>query len=105
MLVSLLIEIKMTKILIHLFIAAERPRPSPRICHCENGGICMEPEAGNDLVCECPQDFSGGRCEVYSKWISGSGSTSAAAIYVPVLLVIMILAAIGVFYVAKKRPL
>lgn len=83
---------------------AERPRPSPRICPCQNGGLCREDDTGNDLVCVCLAEFSGAHCEFYSERMFGSSPGSAAAIYIPILVAILIAATVGLYFIIKKRP-
>ncbi|XP_073976140.1 low-density lipoprotein receptor-related protein megalin isoform X3 [Rhodnius prolixus] len=81
--------------------AAEEPLPLPRICHCRNGGICRED--GADLVCACPQDYSGSDCEtlVQRTRAPGSGST---ALVIPIVILLVIAAAGAIFYFIRKRP-
>lgn len=83
----------------------ERIRPSPRICPCQNGGQCREDDTGNDLVCVCLAEFSGAHCEFYSERMFGSSPGSAAAIYIPILVAILIAATVGLYFIIKKRPL
>lgn len=86
--------------------AAERPRPEPRICTCENGGLCSETDS-NELTCDCLDGYTGSNCErslgghTYSP---DNGNT--AAIVVPIMVILLVLlAAGGVWYVIRKRPL
>jgi low density lipoprotein-related protein 2 len=84
--------------------AAERPRPDPKICTCENGGMCMENELG-ELKCECLPEFSGSNCEQSLGHTYIPGSANTAAIIVPIMVIILVLiAAAGVWYVIRKRP-
>nr|CAD7412023.1 unnamed protein product [Timema cristinae] len=85
--------------------AAERPRPSPRVCLCHNGGLCKETDTG-DLICECPEDFLGRLCEDYVRKASSPGSgANTAAIVVPIVVVLLVLLMVGaVYFVFWKRP-
>ncbi|XP_041779439.1 low-density lipoprotein receptor-related protein 2 [Anopheles merus] len=88
---------------------AERPRPAPRVCPCQNGGLCKEADAGpgapsSELVCVCLPEFSGTHCEVYSEKILGAAGSSTTAIFVPLLILMLIIIAIGLFVIVKKRP-
>jgi low density lipoprotein-related protein 2 len=86
--------------------AAERPRPSPRVCKCQNGGICQEGDLGS-LTCLCPPDFHGEVCNdsVKKALVPGSG-TNTAAIVIPIVVILLILLASGaVYFVLRKRPL
>lgn len=85
--------------------AAERPRVNPKICSCENGGMCLENELG-DLKCDCLPDFSGANCEQSLGHTYAPGSTNTAAIVVPIMVILLVLlAAGGVWYVIRSRPL
>lgn len=89
---------------VHCDAASERPRPEPRICECQNGGVCRE-TPGNNLECECPDEFLGPECQNYV----GAARTSAtsailAPVLIPVLVIILLTAAAGAFYVYRKRP-
>lgn len=86
--------------------AAERPRPSPRFCPCENGGRCLEDAAG-DLQCDCLPFFEGKHCE---RSLNGNflpeHSNVIAAIIIPLTVILLVLmAGAGVWYVIRKRPL
>lgn len=86
---------------------AERPRPAPRVCPCQNGGACVE-SAGGDLECECLPVFEGKHCEVLIGGGGGSkgGSGVLAAVLVPLMVIVLVMAAAaGVWYVIRKRPL
>lgn len=86
--------------------AAERPRPSPQVCRCQNGGVCQESES-DVLTCQCPVDFHGKFCDSYVKkeLVPGTGTTTAA-IVIPIVVILLILLASGaVYFVLRKRPL
>ena len=85
--------------------AAERERPLPRICPCENGGICMEDDNG-DLMCDCMPTFGGQNCERSLGHTFIDGNSNIASIIVPIMVILLVLlAAGGVWYVIRKRPL
>ncbi|KAI5717761.1 hypothetical protein M8J77_010754 [Diaphorina citri] len=82
--------------------AVERPRPLPRVCQCQNGGMCAESETG-DLTCNCRQDFAGTFCENYTG--VGQGLTlGRSLLYIPTLLLLLALVSATVYYVWRKRP-
>lgn len=85
--------------------AAERPRPAPRICPCENSGLCTEDDSGN-LMCDCLPSFTGERCEQVLGHTYGPSGSNVAAVVVPIMVILLVLlAAGGVWYVIRKRPL
>lgn len=85
--------------------AAERPRPAPRICSCQNGGICRESDSG-DLVCECAENYQGQYCDVRIGHSRIPGASSTAAVVVPIIVILLVLgAATGVWFFLRKRPL
>lgn len=85
--------------------AAERPRQSPRICPCQNGGFCKEDERG-DLVCDCQLDYKGEHCEHNIAGAFGHGGANVAAVVVPIMVILLvILAAGGAWYIIRKKPL
>lgn len=86
------------------FSVAERPRALPRICPCQNGGYCMENEEG-ELVCDCLKEFTGKNCEKFLGQQHSAGGSNTAAILVPILILVLIGAAVGSWYIIKKRPL
>lgn len=85
---------------------AERPRPSPRICPCENGGQC-EDAGGPDekLLCNCLQGFSGETCEVYAEGIDHSGSTSASVLLGIFVCIIILALVAAAYFIVTKKPL
>lgn len=89
--------------------AAERPRPEPLVCKCENGGSCREPKPDseeNKLWCECPTGFLGEFCEVHTARSSRPGGANTTAIVVPIVVILLVLgAATGVWFFIRKRPL
>lgn len=85
--------------------AAERPRPAPRICPCQNAGICKENDHG-DLYCECIPEFNGEHCERSVSSPFGPGGGSVAAVVVPIIVIILVmLSAAAVWFVIRKKPL
>lgn len=84
--------------------AAERPRPAPRVCPCQNGGICRESDTNSELYCECPPDYLGQYCDVHVAK-SHQGASGTTAIVVPIVVVMFVLAAAtGVWVYLRKRP-
>lgn len=87
---------------------AERPRPSPRICACRNGGACVEDSAG-ELACECLPYFEGKLCDRTAGGAGAAGGdhgNAVAAVLVPLTVIVLVMAAAaGVWYVIRKRPL
>lgn len=85
--------------------AAERPRPMPRICPCQNGGLCRENEAG-DLICDCPNEFHGEYCDVHVALTRNPNGSGAMAALIPLFVILLVLAsATGVWFYLRKRPL
>ncbi|KAF4524946.1 hypothetical protein B566_EDAN012702 [Ephemera danica] len=88
--------------------ANERPRPLPRVCPCQNGGVCMESDTGSTLTCECPADFQGNYCadHVARTKVPGAEETSrSAAILISVLVILLIAAAVGAaYFIFRYRP-
>ncbi|XP_075155675.1 low-density lipoprotein receptor-related protein megalin [Haematobia irritans] len=84
--------------------AAERPRPAPRICPCQNGGFCVEDNNG-ELMCECLGDFKGDHCEQNAAGMFGHGGANVTAVVVPIMVILLVLlAAGGVWFVIRKKP-
>lgn len=83
---------------------AERPRALPRICTCQNGGFCQENSDG-DLYCDCGTEFSGKNCEKFLGQTHSAGGNSTAAVLIPILILVLMGAAVGSWYIIKKRPL
>ncbi|XP_046995596.1 low-density lipoprotein receptor-related protein 2 [Schistocerca americana] len=85
----------------------EEPHPEPRICRCQNGGVCQEADDGSsDLVCECPKEFAGKFCGTYLQHATEGGSgPSTATIVVPIVVILLVLAsAVALFIVFRKHP-
>lgn len=102
--ISLTFEITRKTFLFFLSQAAERPRPAPRICPCENGGICRE-DTNGDLLCDCLTEFSGNNCEKYLGGSFLNPSSNVAAIVVPIVIILLVMtAAAGVWYAIRKKP-
>ncbi|XP_039499245.1 low-density lipoprotein receptor-related protein 2 isoform X1 [Drosophila santomea] len=84
--------------------AAEHPRPAPRICPCQNGGLCKE-DAQGELVCECLAEFRGEHCETSTTGAFGHGGANVTAVVVPIMVILLVMmAAAGAWYVIRKRP-
>lgn len=96
--------------MISMFLtASERPRPQPRVCTCQNGGICVEPEAGGTLTCECLPDFQGTLCtdHIAKTRVPGADDTSprSTAIVISLLVICLIATAVAVaWFVFRCRP-
>lgn len=87
-----------------LSAAAERPRPAPRICPCENGGICRE-DTNGELLCDCLSQFSGSYCEKYqdSSFLNPSSNVATIATVFGVIFAVVLLSGL-VFFVIRKKP-
>lgn len=84
---------------------SEEARPAPRVCACQNGGLCKESDTG-DLMCQCAEGFFGQFCDVYKAHSRTPGSTNTAAIVIPIVVILLVLgAATGVWFFLRKRPL
>lgn len=84
--------------------AAEPERPLPRACPCENGGTCVEDEAGG-VSCSCRAPLQPPLCATAAA-ATHARSTTAAAVLVPVLLLLVLaLAGAAAWFVIRKRPL
>ncbi|XP_063382257.1 low-density lipoprotein receptor-related protein 2 isoform X1 [Cydia fagiglandana] len=80
--------------------AAEVPRPLPRICPCQNGGVCSETTSG-ELECICRAPL----LPPYCAEAAASTRAAPAAVLVPVLLVLLLaIAGAAAWFVIRKRP-
>lgn len=84
--------------------AEEPPKPAPRICRCQNGGICSEDSPDGELNCLCQPDFSGRLCDITSKRIRRQGIFSSMLI-IPLTGLLLLLVAGAIFIFIRKRPL
>ncbi|KAK9680220.1 Low-density lipoprotein receptor domain class A [Popillia japonica] len=85
--------------------AAESPRPEPRVCKCQNGGLCIESEGTDELQCNCLMDFHGDFCEIQLGLSKSAGASNATAIVVPIIVILLVLgSAVGVWFFIRKRP-
>lgn len=50
-------------------------------------------------------DFGGKNCELFSGHSTFTGGNSSAAIIIPLLVLVLVGAAMGSWYIIKKRPL
>jgi hypothetical protein len=57
------------------------------------------------VVCDCAADFNGKYCEKFLGVIHSASGNSTAAVLVPLLILILMGAAVGSWFVIKKRPL
>lgn len=80
---------------------SEPPLNAPRICQCQNG-FCDEDEKG-DLFCNCFPEFRGALCDTYVQRSRAPGFGSMAAL-IPLTLILVALAAAGIYIVIRKRP-
>ena len=85
-------------------VAFEAQRDLPTRCHCRNGGACAQ-EQGR-LVCRCPVNFEGNRCDEYVArrhigYPSGSFITQLMAPLL--LLLIAFILASGLVVYCRKR--
>lgn len=85
---------------------SEREKPLPKVCKCENGGVCLESNDTNELVCDCGPNFQGEYCEIYTAYRKAANAAYTTAIVVPIVVILLILAAaMGVYVFIRKRPL
>ena len=86
--------------------ASERERPLPRICPCQNGGLCREVDDGG-LQCSCPPEYLGQYCDTHVQRTRAPGSgASTAAIVIPIVVILLLLLTAGaVYFIHRKRPL
>lgn len=85
-------------------IAEEPPKPEPRICPCQNGGVCVEDDLGVELNCLCQPDFSGRVCDVTSRRSRRTGIFSSMLV-IPLTGILLLLIAGAIFLFIRKRPL
>ncbi|KAF5276464.1 hypothetical protein FQA39_LY06533 [Lamprigera yunnana] len=84
--------------------ASERPRPSPKVCFCQNGGVCRETDT-TDLMCECPTNYHGQFCDLHAAHSKTMGASNTIAIVIPIVVIMLVLgAAAGVWFFLRKRP-
>jgi hypothetical protein len=58
-----------------------------------------------EVVCECQPDFLGKHCEKFTGLSHIAGGNSTAAVLIPILILALMGAAVGSWFVIKKRPL
>ncbi|KAF7269177.1 hypothetical protein GWI33_017770 [Rhynchophorus ferrugineus] len=100
---SLVIPTHKTKAEIICDAPIEVNRALPRICECQNSGICREDEAG-ELLCECLPNFEGRFCDIVLAHGSSAGETNTTAIVVPIVVILILAAATGVWIFIRKKP-
>lgn len=84
----------------------ETERPLPKVCKCENGGVCIQSIDENKLDCECMPNFQGEFCEIHVAHSRAGDIANTTAIIVPIVVILLILvAATGVYFFIRKRPL
>ncbi|ERL86348.1 hypothetical protein D910_03756 [Dendroctonus ponderosae] len=82
----------------------ETERALPRICRCQNGGLCRDNET-DELVCECLPNYQGQFCDILTAHGSSADNGTTTAIVVPIVVIMLILAAgTGVWFFIRKRP-
>lgn len=84
--------------------AEEPPKSAPRICPCQNGGVCVDDALGQELSCLCNPDFSGRVCDITSKPSRRTGIFSSMLV-IPLTGLLLLLVAGAVFIFIRKRPL
>ncbi|KAJ8943769.1 hypothetical protein NQ318_011981 [Aromia moschata] len=83
----------------------EPERPEPGICKCENDGVCRVSEDTNNLICECLPGYQGQYCDIHLAHSRSDAAANTTAIVVPIVVILLILgAATGVWFVIRKRP-
>lgn len=85
-------------------VAEEPPISEPRICPCQNGGVCVEDVHGSELNCLCQPDFSGRICDVQSTRARRTGLFSSMLV-IPLTGLLLLLVAGAIFIFISKRPL
>lgn len=84
-------------------VASEPELPLPRVCPCQNSGLCVEDEKG-ELVCQCPPEFLGRHCDTYAVR-RGSASGNMAVLVIPIVILLVLLSAGAIYVFIRKRPL
>eukprot|EP00088_Acartia_fossae_P013690 TRINITY_DN1723_c0_g1_i1.p1 TRINITY_DN1723_c0_g1~~TRINITY_DN1723_c0_g1_i1.p1 ORF type:complete len:1546 (-),score=413.53 TRINITY_DN1723_c0_g1_i1:1367-5629(-) len=92
----------------------EPPKALPQTCKCQNGGTCVDSAApannnaageyngGSELVCNCPDAFTGSYCQIGQEKVA-PGGVSNASIVVPVLLIILVILCASALYIYYHR--
>ena len=88
-----------------LFILLFYFQPDPLVCKCQNGGLCLEAEAGGALLsqCACPDNFVGQYCDIRRDGTGLQRASSPAAVVVPVILIIAVIVCAMALYVYYQR--
>ena len=82
------------------------------MCKCQNGGFCVESQAvAEETECRCMSDeagnplFVGKFCDVRKEAAGVGRSSSTAAVFVPIfLIIIVIISAVALYmYYQRKR--
>lgn len=84
-------------------VASEPELPLPRVCPCQNSGLCVEDEKG-ELVCQCPPEFLGRHCDTYAVR-RGGASGNMAILVIPIVILLVLLSAGAIYVFIRKRPL
>lgn len=56
-------------------------------------------------MCDCGAEFTGKNCEKFLGQTHSAGGNSTAAVLIPILILVLMGAAVGSWYIIKKRPL
>nr|XP_022902920.1 low-density lipoprotein receptor-related protein 2 [Onthophagus taurus] len=81
-------------------------KPLPRVCMCQNGGICKESDTEVDkLECVCLPNFIGEVCDVHTALSTSSTASNVTAVIVPIIVILLLIGlAAGAWFVIRKRP-
>ena len=72
------------------------------MCQCQNGGVCVESDRG-ETVCDCTDNYEGQHCQIKREPTTRAGASSAAAVFVPIFLIILVIISAVALYVYYQR--
>ena len=72
----------------------------PLVCKCQNGGVCTESE---ETPCRCTDNFVGKYCGNGKQYVGPGKSSSTAAVFVPIFLIIVVIISAVALYVYYQR--
>ena len=75
---------------------------APLVCKCQNGGVCLESDGGK-TVCDCTSIYEGQYCQIKREKTTRAGASSAAAVFVPIFLIILVIMSAVALYVYYQR--
>ena len=82
----------------------------PLVCKCQNGGFCVESQTvPGETECQCMTDeagnplFVGKFCDVRKEAAGVGRSSSTAAVFVPIFLIIIVIISAVALYVYYQR--